>query len=304
MVKGRGRLRLQLRALVIAAGLATILASGRALADAHSDANYADQTHQYHTELRILLPEATRGQAWAQNNLGNLYLNGNGVEQDDDQARIWFEKAAAQNDPGGEINLGQLYQNGYGVSAVDRARAAHLYRKAGEQGRAGGWAMLKRLCDRHSDAAPADCGAIPKGTQSAPRWNIDGRVIFDLIRLAISLVLLGLLVAGWIARWKKRKADRIAAAGQSPVVGSDQTPYPQIGATPADSAALYTRFILVGSTIVTVLIVAPILTLTLNNPKAVVFSPAMIAWLIGVVGIFAILVVRRAKRLRPQTPKT
>ncbi len=55
------------------------------------------------------------GNADAQNMLGVLYDNGQGVAQDYKQARVWFEKAAAQGDPHAQRHLGTLYAKGLGV---------------------------------------------------------------------------------------------------------------------------------------------------------------------------------------------
>ena len=147
---------------IILVGVVAVALSGRAMAGAHEDANAADQRGDYATELKILQPQAAQGHAWAENNLGNMFLFGNGVESDDATALAWFSKAAAQGDPGGEMNLGQMYENGRGVAA-DPVRAADLYRKSGERGRAVAWSMLKRLCDHHRNLAANECAGIPGG---------------------------------------------------------------------------------------------------------------------------------------------
>ena len=53
--------------------------------------------------------------AYAQNNVGVLYDNGQGVEQDDKEAVRWYRKAAAQHDASGQNNLGGMYLSGKGV---------------------------------------------------------------------------------------------------------------------------------------------------------------------------------------------
>jgi TPR repeat protein len=113
------------------------------------------------------------GQAWAENGLGNAYLNGLGVPKSNETALVWFSKAAAQNYPGGEMNLGQMYENGLAVGE-DPARAAALYRRGAEQGRAAGWSLLKRLCDNNSQLSRASCAGIPAGTTSAPMFDFKG----------------------------------------------------------------------------------------------------------------------------------
>ena len=51
----------------------------------------------------------------AQSNLGIMYYNGLGVEQDYDQAAAWYRKAADQGDAVAQYNLGYSYDEGEGV---------------------------------------------------------------------------------------------------------------------------------------------------------------------------------------------
>ena len=69
----------------------------------------------YATVLNELRPLVEQGDAVAQNNLGAVYYNGQGVPQDYVQARQWFEKAVAQGDANAQFNLGVLYYKGQGV---------------------------------------------------------------------------------------------------------------------------------------------------------------------------------------------
>jgi TPR repeat protein len=113
--------------------LCAAMAVGPARADPHADANAADKRSDYATELSILTPHARKGEAWAQNNLGNLYYFGHGVAKDNDQAVFWYRKAAEQGDKGGEANLGQAYLRGEGV-AKDEAVGEAWIRKAADHG--------------------------------------------------------------------------------------------------------------------------------------------------------------------------
>jgi hypothetical protein len=54
--------------------------------------------------------------AEAQFNLGIMYMNGQGVAQDDTEAVRWFRKAADQSDGLAELNLGVMYMHGQGVA--------------------------------------------------------------------------------------------------------------------------------------------------------------------------------------------
>ena len=58
---------------------------------------------------------ANQGDAVAQNNLGVMYRDGQGVALDYAQALIWFRKAADQGDAVAQNNLGGIYYEGQGV---------------------------------------------------------------------------------------------------------------------------------------------------------------------------------------------
>ena len=47
---------------------------------------------------------------------------GRGVPQDDQQAVIWYKKAAKQGDASAQFNLGNMYYKGRGVPQDDSAR--------------------------------------------------------------------------------------------------------------------------------------------------------------------------------------
>ena len=87
----------------------------------------------YATALREFRPLASQGHAEAQINLGNMYLMGEGVPENDVAAVGWFRKAAEQDFPHGQTALGHMYRVGVGVPQ-DYAKAAKWYRKAAEQG--------------------------------------------------------------------------------------------------------------------------------------------------------------------------
>jgi hypothetical protein len=63
---------------------------------------------------------ADQGDADAQNNLGAMYGNGEGVAKDDAEAVKWFRKAADQGNASAQLNLGMRYDNGWGVAENDR----------------------------------------------------------------------------------------------------------------------------------------------------------------------------------------
>ena len=72
---------------------------------------------------------AEQGYVPAQSNLGTLYLYGRGVTQDDNEAVMWFRRAADQNDAVAEFLLGNQYANGKGVPQ-DHSEAMIWFQKA------------------------------------------------------------------------------------------------------------------------------------------------------------------------------
>lgn len=83
----------------------------------------------YQTALKVWMDQANSGSAEAQNNVGEIYSKGLGIEPDYGMAFQWFKKAADQGFNRAKINLGFLYEEGLGV-AKDPAKALNLYREA------------------------------------------------------------------------------------------------------------------------------------------------------------------------------
>ena len=75
---------------------------------AYERGDYAAAFHEFR-------PLAEQGVASAQNNLGAMYGNGQGVPQDYVQAMKWFRKAAEQGHASAQNNLGISYGKGQGV---------------------------------------------------------------------------------------------------------------------------------------------------------------------------------------------
>ena len=69
----------------------------------------------YETALKEWRPLANQGLAVAQNNLGWMYDQGEGVAQDYTEAMKWYRLAADQGLAAAQNNLGAMYINGEGV---------------------------------------------------------------------------------------------------------------------------------------------------------------------------------------------
>jgi uncharacterized protein len=89
----------------------------------------------YAEALRVWRPLAEQGNVRAQTNLGNMYLQGQGVSKDPEQAGVWFRRAADLGHASAQYFLGELYSMGEGVPADD-AQAFTWLRRAAEQGHA------------------------------------------------------------------------------------------------------------------------------------------------------------------------
>ena len=87
-----------------------------AYAGPHEDALAAYNRGDYATALRLWKPLATRGDSWAQANIGTMYNYGNGVAQDHKEAVRWYRLAAVQGNELGQLNLGASYFTGRGIT--------------------------------------------------------------------------------------------------------------------------------------------------------------------------------------------
>jgi TPR repeat protein len=90
------------------------------------------------------LPLAELGDVEAQYNLGVMYDEGAGVEQDLATAAAWYRKAAEQGFVDAQTNLGIMYYYGQGVSR-DPVEAAHWFSQAAERGDREAAGYLQRL---------------------------------------------------------------------------------------------------------------------------------------------------------------
>lgn len=87
---------------------------------------------------------ALLGNSRAQNQLGWLYFQGQGVRQDDTQAAIWFRKAAGQGHASAQNSLAGLYYEGRGLPQ-NFAQAAYWVLKSAQQGNVKAQYNLARL---------------------------------------------------------------------------------------------------------------------------------------------------------------
>ena len=87
----------------------------------------------YELAYRKLKPNADQGVAMAQNILGRMYLQGQGVPKKPDNALALFRKSANQGLANAQSNLGVMYAAGQGVTQ-DYKQSIYWFNKAAEQG--------------------------------------------------------------------------------------------------------------------------------------------------------------------------
>ena len=89
----------------------------------------------YETAAEWCRKAAEQGYARTQCRLGYMHESGHGVEQSYDKAVEWYQKAAEQGHVAAQCNLGVMYEYGQGVEQSYET-AVEWYRKAAEQGNA------------------------------------------------------------------------------------------------------------------------------------------------------------------------
>jgi len=145
-------------ALRVLAVAALVVAAWNTTANAGFDeGTEAYQRGDYAVAERELRPLAEQGHAGAQNTLGAMYHNGQGMPKDYGKALEWYRKAADQGNVWAQVNLGIMYQHGTGVAADD-AMAVHWFREAADRRHAPGqnaaaWLLATRATLRDSGAA-------------------------------------------------------------------------------------------------------------------------------------------------------
>jgi formylglycine-generating enzyme required for sulfatase activity len=98
--------------------------------------------------------------------MGDRYLFGRGVEQDYAKAMEWYRKAADQGFPDAQRNVGVLYENGWGVAKdIDQARV--WYQKAADQAYGPAKTALARLQPRPNP--PAQSGPPSPSSATTPQ---------------------------------------------------------------------------------------------------------------------------------------
>ena len=111
---------------------------------------FPPQTIDSITDLTALRQDAENGSAEAQNNLGQIYVQGKKVSQDFQEAVKWFQKAADQGLARAQLALGLMYGQGLGVTE-NETESMRLIRKAADQGFMPAMQVLSQIEDRQKN---------------------------------------------------------------------------------------------------------------------------------------------------------
>ena len=126
---------------------------------------------QYLTAVAEFTALAEKGDAAAQNNLGNMYYSGLGVAQNDEKAIKWLRPAAEAGIVEAQYTLGCLYNFGR-RSIEDDAEAAKWYRLAAEAGHVESQYRLAIIYeeDGYVEEIPTDRAKWRKNSAKAAKW--------------------------------------------------------------------------------------------------------------------------------------
>lgn len=119
------------RLLLITAAL--ILFSGLVEADVFDDAMAAYGRGDFAQAADLLQSIAEKGNSTAQFNLGQMYEQGEGVDQNYQKAVKWYQRSASVGNGAAQYRLGQMYEQGRGINQ-DFVRAHMWYDLAAAQG--------------------------------------------------------------------------------------------------------------------------------------------------------------------------
>jgi hypothetical protein len=93
----------------------------------------AYQANNLPLAYKEFLIAANDGHSDSQFNVALMFEQGIGVNKDEKEAFIWYNKAASQGNVAAQFNLGVLYENGRGTN-INYVKANEWYRKASAQG--------------------------------------------------------------------------------------------------------------------------------------------------------------------------
>ena len=115
---------------------------------------------------------ARHGNVWAQNSLGCCFLDGVGGDVDGTQARSWFEKAATRSLSAAQLNLGLMLLHGEG-GPRDAGRARVLLQAAADGGQHRAMEELARMDATGARGAPRPQEATARLRAAAEAGDVE-----------------------------------------------------------------------------------------------------------------------------------
>jgi TPR repeat protein len=110
-----------------------LVLTGPAFGDPMEDGTAAYQRKDFASAIGFWQPLADAGNAEAQDRIGSLYANGEGVTQDPAKAVDWFRKSADQGNAEAEWRLSLVYLRGGGPLTKDVPTGLAWLRKAADR---------------------------------------------------------------------------------------------------------------------------------------------------------------------------
>lgn len=126
---------------------------------------------EYLQAMKAFGRAAKNGNTDAQYQIGIMFLEGQGLAANPEDAAYWFRKAAQNGHMGAQFEIGYCFQNGIGVQA-DRRIAAEWFWRAAEQGDPDAAFYLARIY-RDGDGMPKNLEKARKYFKKAAAAGIE-----------------------------------------------------------------------------------------------------------------------------------
>jgi TPR repeat protein len=110
----------------------------------HGGLDLCRYTTDYPHAVALYSKACDGGSADGCSNLGDMYLNGNGVAEDSSQALMLYSRACDAGSASGCSSIGLVYKKGYGVQK-DKGRARQFFSKGCDMGNQWGCDQLKKM---------------------------------------------------------------------------------------------------------------------------------------------------------------
>jgi len=109
--------------------LGAVVTATTVQADSYTDAFAAAESGNYDQALNLFTPLAEQGNAQAQFNLALMYHGGLGVKRSEQQALVWYQRAAANGSKEAQEFLAVGYQEGWFGLPRDNQQASYWFER-------------------------------------------------------------------------------------------------------------------------------------------------------------------------------